>query len=182
MLFLIILTWLNDSDKFCKWQSKSSASNFGYHSWMFLCVVLVITAHIHSIMGRYCFHRCVSVHTWGVPPGQDWGTPVARDGVPLARDGIPLVRTRVSPSQDWGTSLVTWDRIADRVLYTRRVGCLLHSRKKTFLFLTAIMIMAISSSAAFSVRENLNHNFCSLVWVFTTSNSDSQLLTIKFYR
>ena len=47
--------------------------------------------------GRYCFHKCLSVHRGGrghtleypLPPSQRWGTPMTRDQVPSARDGVP---------------------------------------------------------------------------------------------
>ena len=100
--------------------------------------------------GRYCFHRCLSVHTpRRVPQSQvlshasgpksflGQGTPVlswpgvtpvpAGGGVPQGRGTPPPARTGLGyPS--------LWDRTAERALATRRTVRLLRSRNRTFLF------------------------------------------------
>ena len=67
------------------------------------------------------------------PPDQDWGTLPARWdwGIPPSQDraGVPP-----PPSQDW-SGVPSLPRTAERVLTTRRVVCLLRSRRRTFLFL-----------------------------------------------
>ena len=96
--------------------------------------------------GRYCFHRCVSVHRgcpsprWGGLP-QSWpgGT-----GVPLqpGQDWIPPARTGVPPwpGQDWGTPQpgqgypLPQDRTVEWALPMRWAVYLLHSHRRTFLF------------------------------------------------
>ena len=55
----------------------------------------IFTARVHSTTGRYCFHRCLSVHTWGV--------------LHLCPIIIPLV-----PCPLWGSSPVTGPRSLPR--------------------------------------------------------------------
>ena len=45
--------------------------------WSDLFRNIFITAHVHSMMGRYCFHRCLSVIICGGTQSQVWvgGTP-----------------------------------------------------------------------------------------------------------
>ena len=86
--------------------------------------------------GRYCFHRCLSVHTCrgGTPsqvrmgdtqfPGQDGGCPIPMSGwgypIPRSGQGVPHshVRTGGTTSQVWmgGTPIPGLDR---RVPYSR---------------------------------------------------------------
>ena len=64
----------------------------------FMQEAFLVTAHIHSMMGRYCFHRCLSVNIlggiphlrsgWGITPFQVWGVPHVR-GVPHVQ-GDPI--------------------------------------------------------------------------------------------
>ena len=114
----------------------------------------VFTACIRSMMGRYCFHRCVSVHIWGVPhllpiilplvPCPFWGVahfhpiilplvPCLFCMVPPSWDGVPPARSR------WGYPR-TWygyhppARTTKGVPAMRQAVCLLCSRIRIFLF------------------------------------------------
>ena len=51
--------------------------------------IYIFTDRVRSTTVRYCFHRCLSVHTWrGVPqPGPDGGYPNV--GIPPAKVGTP---------------------------------------------------------------------------------------------
>ena len=81
-----------------------------------------VTARVRSTMGRYCFHRCLSVHRGGggvrvpplgglpdwVPPGgrggpgtppgvPDWVPPQGGPGTPPGGSGYPPGGVRVPP-------------------------------------------------------------------------------------
>ena len=67
-------------------------------SWIRHCLChAYITDRVRSTMVRYCFHRCLSVHTWGGYPGQvqmvggvPWVSPGQGSGPPHPRlDGVP---------------------------------------------------------------------------------------------
>ena len=111
--------------------------------------------------GKDYFYRCLSVHTrgypsprlfpkslvtcpfWRVPQSWPGGTPVPARGT---RDRVPAPQ----PEQDLGTTLARtglWyplagtgypspqDRTAEQTLTMQQVVCLLHSYRRTFLFI-----------------------------------------------
>ena len=63
----------------------------------------IFTAHVRSTTGRYCFHRCLSVHTGG--GGLPYLHPIILPLVPCPFHGVnpvmgyPLTRDGVPPSQ-----------------------------------------------------------------------------------
>ena len=89
--------------------------------------VIIVNARVRSTTGRYCFHRCLSVHTGGGPhlhliilplvPCPFWRVP------PVLGWGIP------QPGQDLGIPNLGWGtppqaRTTEGVLATRREVCL----------------------------------------------------------
>ena len=97
------------------------------------------------------------VRMGGTPARSRWGKgyPLPRDGVPPLRDGIPPSQGRGTPlgqvrkgypcpgmgCPQWGMGyppardgVPLQDRTADGILDTQQTVCLLHSRRRTFLF------------------------------------------------
>ena len=115
----------------------------------------VITARIPKGWGRYCFHRCLSIHISGVgyPLPSWWGYPILPNGgctpsfkmggYPHPRSGQGWTPSKVrtggtSPSSlgprsrwggGWGVPLTG---TAQHLLATRWAVCLLRSRRRTF--------------------------------------------------
>ena len=110
----------------------------------------IFTARVRSTTGRYCFRRCLSVHTGGggftpspshnTSPGPmsfSGGTPVT--GPRFLYGGVPHSQMGGTPSQRWGTpppgqaggTPPSLDRTADGVLATQWAVCLLRSRRRT---------------------------------------------------
>ena len=77
------------------------------HKWQNLLnflqgVTSIFTNHIHSMMVRYCFHRCLSVHTCGVG---GYPSQIRMGGTPVRWAPPSQVRMGGYPSQE-GTHLV----------------------------------------------------------------------------
>ena len=96
------------------------------------------TDRVRSTTVRYCFHRCLSLHTSG-----EGGTPArsSQEGVPQpspARGHLPRVphgQVRMGGTPAWGTP--AWGtpptRSAHGVFDKRQSVCLLRSRRRTVL-------------------------------------------------
>ena len=122
----------------------------------FYFVDLIVTTRIRSMMGRYCFHRCLSVNISGVGGGtwsqifwegtrsQDFGG--GRYLVSDFRGGYPvLVKGKIFDSRFGLIHVQTGEKkflLRDpppprnskkTAMATRRAVCLLRSRRRTFL-------------------------------------------------
>ena len=61
-------------------QKRQKATNSAYKDRLqqqieeakYVQLVSFITARVRSTTGRYCFHRCLSVNTWGGGGGTTW--------------------------------------------------------------------------------------------------------------
>ena len=118
------------------------------------CFDIVITARVRSTTGRYCFHRCLSVHRGGgvrsVQPGGGQVSPAGGGGVRSVQPGgggqsaLGWVRSVAGGGQvssqgvgqvSGGGGGVSQDRTTEGLLTTRRAVCLLRSRRRTFLLM-----------------------------------------------
>ena len=109
----------------------------------------LVTARVRSTTGRYCFHRCLSVHRGGeggvrsgtpprggsgYPPG-GYRSPGTPPGGGYPGPGTPPGGGYPGPgTPPGGGGVPDLGRTTEGVLTTRRAVCLLRSRRRTFLY------------------------------------------------